>query len=566
MPDQQSAIFAIASRYVDESAALDPFGATEMGVAGHDAEVSDLSPAAQEQQATLMRRTLADLEAAAAQGADDELARAVLRDSLAGEIERIAAGDYYYEVRNTAGPIQTLVEVFELMPRADEAGWQNIISRLQKLPEAAKTLERRLEEGMRRGQLSSRRQVEEAIRQLTRFAGNNPEVPPAFAALPAELAASPAASPALREELERAIADGRRAFAEIHTFLTQRYLPAAPVAEAAGRERYARAARRFLGSELDLEETYAWGWEEVARLLAEMQRTAERIKPGAGVAKAIERLDADPARTLEGEERLLGWLQDLQDRTILALDGVHFDIPAPARRVEACIAPPGGALAQYYTAPSEDFSRPGRTWYPTGGHTQFHRWRDTTTAYHEGVPGHHLQIALALAQAEHLSRFQRVAVWYPGHGEGWALYAERLMAELGYLEDPGDYLGMLIGQMLRAVRVVVDIGMHLQLAIPRGAPAPLEAGASWSYERMLAALTEVARMPADEAQSETVRYLGWPGQAIAYKVGERAWLQIREECRARHGDAFSLNTFHNTALALGTMGLDLLREQMHERY
>jgi uncharacterized protein (DUF885 family) len=548
MPDQQSAIFAIADRYVDEIAALDPFGATEMGVPGHDADVSDLSPAAQEEQAALMRRTLAALDAAQAQGGDDELARAVMRDALSGEVERIAAGDYFYEVRNTAGPIQTLVEVFELMPRANEEDWRNIISRLEKLPEAANTLQARLEEGMRRRQLSARRQVEEAIRQLTRFAGNNPEVAPAFAGLAHDLEESEADSPALRAELERAIGHGRQAFVAIHGFLTDRYLPVAPVQEAAGLERYARAARRFLGSELDLEETYAWGWEEVARLLAEMRRTADRIQAGAGVAEAAEVLDTDSERTLEGEERLLAWLQELQDRTIAALDRVQVDIPAPARRVEACIAPPGGALAQYYTAPSEDFSRPGRTWYPTGGHTQFHRWRDTTTAYHEGVPGHHLQIALALAQAEHLSRFQRVAVWYPGHGEGWALYAERLMAELSYLDDPGDYLGMLIGQMLRAVRVVVDIGMHLQLPIPRGAPAPLEAGAPWDYDRMLAALTEVARLPADEAQSETVRYLGWPGQAIAYKVGERAWLRIREESRARHGDATAIRGFGDERL------------------
>jgi uncharacterized protein (DUF885 family) len=234
------------------------------------------------------------------------------------------------------------------------------------------------------------------------------------------------------------------------------------------------------------------------------------------------------------------------------------------KKIEARIAPPGGALAQYYTPPSEDFSRPGRTWYPTGGHTRFHRWRDVTTAYHEGVPGHHLQCAMAVYQAEHLSRYQRLAVWYPGHGEGWALYAERLMAELGYLEDPGDYLGMLLGQMHRAVRVVVDIGMHAGFPIPRD--SYFEPGQPWNYERMLAFLMEQAAVAQDFAHSEIVRYLGWPGQAIAYKVGERAWLAIRAESKARHGADFSLKAFHGAALPLGSMGLDRLRDLMRRVY
>ena len=232
--------------------------------------------------------------------------------------------------------------------------------------------------------------------------------------------------------------------------------------------------------------------------------------------------------------------------------------------MQASIRRTGGSLAQYYTAPSEDFSRAGRIWYPTGGHTRFHRWRDTTMAYHEGVPGHHLQIALALHQAQRLTRFQRLAVWYPGHGEGWALYAERLMAELGFLADPGDYLGMLLGQMHRAVRVVVDIGVHAELPIPRS--SSFEPGQPWTYARMLAFLMEQAQLPEDLARSEVLRYLGWPGQAIAYKVGERAWLQIREESRARHGAAFSLREFHNRALALGSLGLDLLGETLRHEY
>ena len=143
---------------------------------------------------------------------------------------------------------------------------------------------------------------------------------------------------------------------------------------------------------------------------------------------------SDPARAVHGEDALRGFLQDLMDRTIAALDGPHFDIPAPVRKVEAMIAPPGGAAAPYYTGPSEDFSRPGRTWYPTQGRTVFPLWGEISTCYHEGVPGHHLQIGQVRYRKDQLTRFQRT-VWISGHGEGWALYAERLMDELGYFES-----------------------------------------------------------------------------------------------------------------------------------
>ena len=141
--------------------------------------------------------------------------------------------------------------------------------------------------------------------------------------------------------------------------------------------------------------------------------------------------------------------------------------PSDIKRVEAMIAPRGGAAAMYYTRPSEDLKRPGRTWYPTLGKTRFPLWGEVSTAYHEGVPGHHLQLAQFVYLAKTLSRFQRVAASVPGISEGWALYAERLMGELGYFDNPDYELGMLRAQAFRAMRVIVDIGGHLQLEIPR---------------------------------------------------------------------------------------------------
>jgi uncharacterized protein (DUF885 family) len=314
-------------------------------------------------------------------------------------------------------------------------------------------------------------------------------------------------------------------------------------------------SRAYLGTQVDLEDTYAWGQDELARIVAEMASTAERIKPGATTADAIAALDADSARKLSGTAALQAWMQETSDAAVAALADRHFDIPDPIRRLECRIAPTqqGGI---YYTGPSEDLTtRPGRMWWSVPkGVTEFSTWRETTTVYHEGVPGHHLQIAQTAYRRDLLNRWRRLGIWISGHGEGWALYAERLMADLGFLDDPGDYLGMLDGQSMRAARVVLDIGVHC------GFPAPAEVGGGdWTYEKAWQFLCAHANMAEGFLRYELDRYLGWPGQAPAYKIGERFWQQPRDEAAAREGAGFDIKSFHRRALDLGSVGLDVLR-------
>jgi uncharacterized protein (DUF885 family) len=255
-------------------------------------------------------------------------------------------------------------------------------------------------------------------------------------------------------------------------------------------------------------------------------------------------------------------MQELADTTITEVADVHFDIPQPIRRIECCLAPTSdGGI--YYTGPSEDWSRPGRMWWavPEGIDT-FSTWQEVTTVYHEGVPGHHLQVAQTAYRKELLNRWQRTMCWVSGHGEGWALYAERLMDDLGYLEDPGHRLGMLDGQRLRAARVIVDIGMHLELEIPPDNSFGFAPGRTWTAELGLQFLRDHCRLADAVVEFEHLRYLGWPGQAPSYKVGERIWLQARDEVRARKGSAFDLKEFHRSALDLGSIGLDPLRQAL----
>jgi uncharacterized protein (DUF885 family) len=222
------------------------------------------------------------------------------------------------------------------------------------------------------------------------------------------------------------------------------------------------------------------------------------------------------------------------------------------------LAPPGGSLGAWYHAPSEDLSRPGSIWYALGERDRIPHGQEVATAYHEGFPGHHLQVGVAVLQRERLSRFHRLFVWYPGSGEGWALYAERLMDELGYFGNPDYRLGLLASQLFRSTRVVLDIGAHLEKRIPED--APLHPGETWNHEIAVDYMVEIGLQAPDVAESEVLRYLGLPGQAISYKVGEREILEIRSRAMSMPG--YDAKDFHRKLLEAGAIRLDQLRERM----
>jgi uncharacterized protein (DUF885 family) len=403
------------------------------------------------------------------------------------------------------------------------------------------------------GRVVARRQYVEVATQVRNWTGQEGDAGDFFAALAGRGPES------LKGELAGHAAAASAAFADFGRFLEQELAPRGREREAVGRDHYALESRRFLGASVDLEQTYAWGWEELKRLADDMAATSDRILPGASVAEAVAHLDADPARRIEGKDAFRGWMQDLADRTLEEMAGTHFDIPEQIRRIECCLAPTNdGGI--YYTGPSEDFTRPGRMWWSVpDGITSFSPWREVTTVYHEGVPGHHLQVGQTAVRQDLLNRWQRLMCWVSGHGEGWALYAERLMDDLGYLADPADRLGMLDGQSFRAARVIVDIGMHLELTIPADNPFGFHPGQTWTPALGREFMGEHCQMDPAFIDFEVKRYLGWPGQAPSYKVGERIWLEARDEAKARQGAAFDLKVFHRAALDLGSLGLDPLK-------
>ena len=549
----------VADTYVDELVALDPVTGTYLGVPESSSRLPDLSPAGQEAVAALARRTLARLDEAERQpGADSDVERRcgrLLRERLTAELAVHEAGEGLRHVGNIATPAHSVREVFTVSPTETDADWAAIAERLTAVPAALGGYRESLELGLERELYAAPRPTATFVRQLTEWAdvdGTGRGWFEDFAAAGPE---------SLREQLNTAARAATAAVVELRDWVRDVYEPAIEGApNTVGRERYARWARYFNGADLDLDEAYAYGWSEFHRLLDEMERAAEKILPGAETPwVALEYLD-EHGRHIEGVDEVRVWLQGLMDQAIDDLDGTHFDLAELVRRVESCIAPAGSAAAPYYTQPSEDFSRPGRTWLPTMGRNRFPVYDLVSTWYHEGVPGHHLQLGQWVHVAENLSRYQATVGGVSANLEGWALYAERLMDELGYLTDAEQRLGYLDAQMMRAARVIVDIGMHLELPIP--ADSPFHPGERWTPELAQEFFGAHSSRPADFVESELTRYLTMPGQAIGYKLGERAWLQGRDRARERHGDAFDLKAWHMAALSQGSLGLDDLVDEL----
>ncbi|OII67551.1 hypothetical protein BJP39_06550 [Streptomyces sp. CC77] len=560
MPDTPSALpRQVADAYVDALVELDPVTGTYLGVQESHALLPDYSPAGQEELAVLARETLARLDAAERlPGADTDVERRcarLLRERLTAELAVHEAGEGLRTVSNIHSPAHSLRMAFTVTPTGTRDDWSAVAERLRAVPAALDGYRESLALGLERDLPGGPRATATFVEQLTEWAGGAEGNRRGWFE---EFAAEGPAD--LRTELDTAARGATAAVAELRDWMRDVYAPAVKDApDTVGRERYARWSRYHNGTDLDLDEAYAYGWEEFHRLLGEMRQEADKILPGSGPWEALAHLDVH-GQHIEGAEETRAWLQGLMDEAIEALDGTHFELADRVRKVESRIAPPGSAAAPYYTGPSEDFSRPGRTWLPVDGETRFPVYDLVSTWYHEGVPGHHLQIAQWVHVADRLSRYQATVGQVSANSEGWALYAERLMDELGFLPDPERRLGYLDAQMMRACRVIVDIGMHVEMEIP--AHSPFHPGERWTPALAQRFYQQHSSRPPAYVESEMVRYLSMPGQAIGYKLGERAWLLGREKARAAHGAAFDAKKWHMAALSQGSLGLDDLVDEL----
>ncbi|MGW1840776.1 DUF885 domain-containing protein [Streptomyces sp. NPDC002067] len=538
-----NALNALSDRYIDELAALDPCLASAMGIAGQEEHLTDFSPRATWERQNLARRTLTALNSTPVTGEAGHIAAAVLRERLTTEVA-LADADAYGTLLDTLdGPVQRIRQAIGLLDQGNATVWEALLARLSAIPATLTGLHESLETARHRKRVAPLRQVTRNARECLDMRAYLTTLPPGHGHGP------------LRHALDEATTAANTALTRLASYLTDELAPHAPEHDAVGEDRYHLGVQEFLGTRLDLHDVYTWGWDELTRIQQETTQAAARIAPDEPLPAVLAALDNDPRHQATSPAAFRDWIQQLAENAINDLDGTHFTIPPPLRHIDCRIAPNQGVA--FYLAPSEDHTRPGTVWWPhLPPDTPIPTWRVPSTMFHEGVPGHHLQLGITTLNP-HLNRFQRLtSELHPGHVEGWALYAERLMDELGYFQNPAHRLGMLTGgQQLRAARVILDIGLHLQLPIPPG--TGFHEGQHWTPHLAHTFLTQHCQLgPPDFLTWEIDRYLGRPAQALAYKLGEKTWLQ------ARHTTQHNLTTFHHHALQLPPMGLNLLHTHL----
>ena len=542
--NHQSPIFELSDKYITELADLSPITATFLGVSSGDQQLDDFSLDGADAKLSLAQGALEELTELNPQSEIDRVAKAVMQERLESRLTVAASREEQIRWSVVWSPAMEIRQIFEIMPFETEEQINNITARLNAVEDAMASWVSCVRDLAADGKVTSQRQTAGVALQLDTFARG------AYSGFAMRIDPD-AKHTALHEAGSRAdVASGNTA-----QWLKNEYAPHSSIEDAVGEERYAVWARNFSGAQLDLRATYEWGLEDLARINERMWDVATEIKPGAkSLREVADHLDADPRYLVKGAQNLIERLKLFTQAAVEQMDGAHFDIDDRIKFCDARLAPEGSAAAPYYQSPSEDLTRPGTTWFPTLGKDEFSWWKMPSIWYHEAVPGHHLQIATATLERERLSRFQRTLGNSSGYCEGWALYAERLMDELGAFDDPGVEMGYLSAQAMRAVRVVVDIGMHLGYQDP--------SGQFWNARSARELMVNQALLDEPFAASEIDRYLGMPGQAISYKVGERVWMRTREEASNRLGANFSLKKFHSHALKLGPMGLDPLKVEL----
>lgn len=541
-----SEVDEVADHHWGSLVASSPILATALGLDLNQDEYDDLTPAGMETRYQLVMDTLDRLDQAMPADDTDRVTVSAMRSSLGLEAESHDKGYDLLTLNGIASGVHEIREVYDAMPTETPDQVSTVARRLQATGAALAGWLQTQRASIDAGIAPAIRQVNLLVEQITSWTGDG-----GFFDDYLKRTASDDLPDSVRSELAEGIDAAKANFRRTAETLATEIAPLATETDAVGIDRYRLASRQFVGTTVDLAETYEWGKQELARIEQLQRETAERIRPGASVKEAMAVLDADPAYQISGTEALRAWMQERADEAISTLDGTHFEVPEQARHIEGMIAPThdGGV---YYTPPSEDFSRPGRMWWsvPEGVDT-FTTWRELTTVYHEGAPGHHLQTSSAIAARDELNSWRR-NYWSSGYGEGWALYAEWLMADLGYMDDPGHFMGLLDGQSMRAARVVLDIGLHCQFE------APEEVGGEWNWDKAWTFFNNHVSMDEGSARYEVNRYFGWPGQAPSYKLGERTWLELREAAKAKDPN-FDLKEYHTKVLRMGALPLDVLR-------
>ncbi|MEP6980634.1 MAG: DUF885 domain-containing protein [Nakamurella sp.] len=534
----------VADRYLADLAATDGDAAALTGRAPSFL-LTQTTPDAFDSRAEAARRAHAALASVVPSDTADRTLAAALAERTASEIDLFDSGFTPRLLAPLATPVHLIRETFDDLPSATAGDWDRIGQALREVPAALAGYGQTLRRAADRGQVAAPRQILGVAAQCRAW------IDPAGDDFYPQLVGRAEVPEVLRRGLSRNAAAASTATVAFADMLTTYLLPRACGPDAVGRDLYTVTASAFLGSAVDLDDTYAYGWAELHRIRREIASVAATISPD-GVPAAVAALDGDPDFQLCGSDALAGWLHGRMIEIADAVDGVHFDLPPRARLPECRIATATSGV-MYYTPPDPLLTRPGRVfWTRPPGDAVTRTWREVTTVYHEGIPGHHLQTVTALT-APGLHPWQRAMCHVHGYVEGWAHHVEDYADEIGLLRGPGERLGMLFGQAWRAARIVIDAGLHLDLPIP--ADNGVTTATRWTPEVGVRFLVDAAGVDERSARFEVDRYLGWPAQALAFRIGARLWAETVAAAKRRWGSDFDARRFHTETLRRGPMGL-----------
>ncbi|MFI6318122.1 DUF885 domain-containing protein [Nonomuraea sp. NPDC050556] len=536
----------ISERYFEQQLADDPFMATEFGVPGYDDQVGDPSPAADVRRAAELDATERDLDAidpAALEGQDRitySMLRRLIRDERA--TRKAALGD----VAVTASVAGVHTGILSLMPATalttpERAA--DYLSRLRKLGGYFDAHLERYREAGREGRHQTERGLRQAITQLDGYLALDPSLDPLVQPTPQGVDVD-----SWRAEAAEIVATQvRPALERWRTAFQEEFLPVSRDDEhvgichvPGGREGYLAAARHHTTTDLTAEEIHQIGLDVLAELRKEFAEVGGRALGISDPDQVMAALREDLSLRFESAEQIVHSATEALARAEAALGDwfLPYEIaPCEVREIPE-VAAKDSVLA-YYTPPTADGSRPGIHWINTYEPPSRARFEYEALAFHESVPGHHLQLALAQTRSE-LPDFRRFG-YVTAHGEGWGLYTERLADEMGLYSGDLTRLGMLSFDAWRACRLVVDTGMH-----------------HFGWSRTRAVEFMLANSAASEVNvvSEIDRYIAWPGQALAYMIGRLRIQELRERVEGR----VDIKTFHDAVLANGSVPLDTLEE------
>ncbi len=527
----------IADEYEAEMAAID---------GDADTTLHDLSIEAYDARNEIKRRTVAALEALPRLDVLGE----VLRERLTAEIGLHECGFNTSLLAPLYTPVHHLRMVFDDLPRETEEQWRTVAWHLRRATADYGVWTRTLTTSLERGGHISKRRVRTVADQCSNWI--DPEGTNFYRALVAGFSGDPA----LQAELTAGAEEVTAAAAEFIRFLREDLLSKATDQDGLGRDRYEITSRFFLGKRVDLDDLYAYGWEELRRLRDLSQRLGAELTGERDPVAARAALDAREDLRLPVSDELIPWLQQRIEESKGILFPKQFDLPPKHAYVEAKMST-ADTMIEYYARPDDATGRPGRVWWAVpSARTSVSSWRMMTGLVHEGLPGHHLQHAVEMEQ-DGMHPWQRDGGCSShAYTEGWAHYCERIAHSLGLLENDAELLGTINSEIWNMGRVLIDIGLHAGLPIPPDNGFTDET--EWTYDLGVQFLVDLAGVDPLSARAEVDRYLGWPGQGLVFKVGSDTWIKVREGERERLGDAFDLKEFHMEAMSHGPMGLETL--------